>query len=162
MVQHLNEYMTEMTNIIIQKQGLVDKFIGDAIMAFWGAPLDQEDHAKLACEASLEMIERLKQLQKKWKKEGKPIINIGIGLNSGEAIIGNMGSEERFDYTAIGDNINLGSRLEGLTKEYKADIIISESTNKLVEDEFVTKALGVATVKGKKKAVKIYELVKKK
>ena len=162
LVHLLNEYLTEMTSIIIKNQGLVDKFMGDAIMAFWGAPLDQPDHAEMACLSSLEMMDKLRELQKKWKKEGIPSFDIGIGLNSGEAIVGNMGSSNRFDYTAMGDNVNLASRLEGLNKTYGTNIIISENTYKIVKDKFKTKKLGTVTVKGKKKPVVIYELLARK
>jgi len=159
LVNLLNDYLTEMTSIITKNEGLVDKFMGDAIMAFWGAPLDQPDHAELACKSSLEMMDKLKELQKKWKKEGIPSFDIGIGLNSGEAIVGNMGSSNRFDYTAMGDNVNIASRLEGLNKTYKTNIIISENTYKLVKDKFEVKKLDSVTVKGKKKAITIYELL---
>jgi len=159
LVNLLNDYLTEMTSIITKNEGLVDKFMGDAIMAFWGAPLDQPNHAEIACKSSLEMMEKLKELQKKWKKEGIPSFDIGIGLNSGEAIVGNMGSSNRFDYTAMGDNVNIASRLEGLNKTYKTNIIISENTYKLVKDKFEVKKLDSVTVKGKKKAITIYELL---
>jgi adenylate cyclase len=162
LVHLLNEYLTEMTSIIIKNQGLVDKYMGDAIMAFWGAPLEQPNHAELACLSSLEMMEKLKELQKKWKKEGIPSFDIGIGLNSGEAVVGNMGSSKRFDYTAMGDNVNLASRLEGLNKTYKTNIIISENTYKVVKDKFKTRKLGRVTVKGKKRAITIYELLARK
>jgi adenylate cyclase len=162
LVSLLNEYLTEMSSIIIKNNGLVDKYMGDAIMAFWGAPIDQPNHAELACDSSLEMMEKLRQLQKKWKKEGIPSFDIGIGLNSGEAIVGNMGSSKRFDYTAMGDNVNLASRLEGLNKTYKTNIIISENTYKMVKDKFKVKKLGTVTVKGKKKPVVIYELLSRK
>jgi class 3 adenylate cyclase/CHASE2 domain-containing sensor protein len=162
LVHLLNEYLTEMTSIIRKNQGLVDKFMGDAIMAFWGAPLDQPDHAERACSSSLEMIDKLKELQKKWKKEGIPSFDIGIGLNSGEAIVGNMGSSNRFDYTAMGDNVNIASRLEGLNKNYGTNIIISENTYKMVKDKFKTRKLDVVQVKGKKKSIIIYELLSKK
>jgi len=118
LVHLLNDYLTEMTEIIRNDQGLVDKYMGDAIMAFWGAPLDQPNHPEMACTSSLEMINKLKELQTKWKEEGTPVFDIGIGLNSGDAIVGNMGSSQRFDYTAIGDNVNLASRMEGLNKIY--------------------------------------------
>ena len=159
LVNFLNEYLSDMTNIIIDNGGVVDKYIGDAIMAFWGAPLDEKDHAKLACETSLQMINRLELLRKKWKDEGKPEINIGCGINSGEAVIGNMGSDKRFDYTAMGDAVNLGSRLEGLTKQYGVNIIISENTKKYVNDEFLVRELDFVAVKGKKEPIKIYELI---
>jgi adenylate cyclase len=158
----LNEYLTEMSEIIIENEGLVDKYMGDAIMAFWGAPLDQPNHAELACKSGLEMMEKLKELQKKWKKEGIPTFDIGIGLNSGEAIVGNMGSSKRFDYTVMGDNVNIASRLEGLNKTYGTNIIISENTYKIVKDKFKTKKLGTVKVKGKEKSISIYELLSKK
>ena len=162
LVQLLNEYLDEMSSIIIKNNGLVDKYMGDAIMAFWGAPIDQPTHAELACSSSLEMIDKLKELQKKWKKEGIPSFDIGIGLNSGEAIVGNMGSSKRFDYTAMGDNVNLASRLEGLNKNYGTNIIISENTYKIVKDNFKTRKLGTVKVKGKKKPIVIYELLSRK
>ncbi len=159
LVHLLNEYLTEMTLIITKNQGLVDKYMGDAIMAFWGAPLDQPSHAEIACSSSLEMIEKLRELQKKWKKEGIPSFDIGIGLNSGNAIVGNMGSKSRFDYTAMGDNVNIASRMEGLNKMYGTNIIIAEHTYKIVKDKFETRKLDAVRVKGKKKPILIYELL---
>lgn len=159
LVRLLNEYLTEMTSIITKDQGLVDKYMGDGIMAFWGAPLDQTDHAEMACSSSLEMMDKLRELQKKWKKEGIPSFDIGIGLNSGDAIVGNMGSYSRFDYTAMGDNVNLASRLEGLNKIYGTNIIISENTYKIVKDKFESRKLDVVKVKGKKKPILIFELL---
>jgi adenylate cyclase len=162
LVQLLNGYLTEMTDIIRKNEGLVDKFMGDAIMAFWGAPLDLTDHAEVACSSSLEMMDKLRELQKKWKKEGIPSFDIGIGLNSGDAIVGNMGSSTRFDYTAIGDNVNLASRLEGLNKTYGTNIIISQGTYKVIKDKFETRKLDAVMVMGKKKPILIYELVSQK
>jgi len=162
LVHLLNEYLTEMTSIIIKDQGLVDKYMGDAIMAFWGAPLDQPDHAEMACSSSLEMMNKLRELQKKWKKEGIPSFDIGIGLNSGDAIVGNMGSFNRFDYTAMGDNVNLASRMENLNKLYGTNIILTENTRKLIKDKFETRKLDGVKVKGKKKPILIYELLSQK
>ncbi|QQG39169.1 MAG: adenylate/guanylate cyclase domain-containing protein [Candidatus Woesearchaeota archaeon] len=159
LVEVLNEYLTEMTNVIMNNKGLVDKYIGDAIMAFWGAPLKEKDHAALACTSALEMIKALENLNKKFKSEGKHQLDIGIGLNTGEAIVGNMGSEKRFDYTAIGDSVNLGSRLEGITKFYGVKIIISESVYEEVKDKFFMRELDYVSVKGKKKPIKIYGLM---
>ena len=110
-------------------------------MAFWNAPFNQPKHADAACKASLEMEERLKELQKKWKKDGIPVLEIGIGLNTGAAVVGNMGSFERFDYTAMGDTVNLGSRLEGINKQYGTRIIISETTNKIISAKYLTRKL---------------------
>jgi len=162
LVHFMNEYLSAMTRIILKHNGVVDKYIGDAIMAFWGAPIKIKNHAEVACKTSLDMLEELKKLNERWQKEGYPEIKIGIGLNTGEAIIGNMGSYERFDYTAMGDTINLGSRLESQTKEFGAGIIISEATKKAVGDKFKTKSLGKVKIKGKNKEVNIYELVGRK
>ncbi len=160
LVHLLNEYLTEMTNIILKYNGVVDKYMGDAIMAFWNAPLDQPKHAERACMTSLEMEKRLKELQIKWKKQGVPPLEIGIGLNTGFAVVGNMGSYDRFDYTAMGDTVNLGSRLEGLNKPYGTRIIISQSTKKKLEGKpFLTRKLDLVAVKGKTEPIMIYELV---
>ena len=162
LVHLLNEYLSEMSSIITKDQGLVDKYMGDAIMAFWGAPLDQSNHAEMACSSSLEMMDKLRELQIKWKKEGIPSFEIGIGLNSGDAIVGNMGSFDRFDYTAMGDNVNLASRMEGLNKIYGTNTIITENTFKAVKDKFEVRRLDAAKVKGKKKPILIYELLARK
>ncbi|MFH1101367.1 MAG: adenylate/guanylate cyclase domain-containing protein [Methanobacteriota archaeon] len=162
LVRLLNEYLTEMTSIILKDQGLVDKYMGDSIMAFWGAPLDQPNHAEMACSSSLDMTEKLTELQKKWKHEGIPSFTIGIGLNSGDAIVGNMGSLNRFDYTVTGDHVNIASRMEGLNKIYGTTIIISENTYRIVKDTFETRKLDAVKVKGKKKPIFIYELLSRK
>ena len=159
LVNFLNEYLSEMTRIIFKYDGVVDKYIGDAIMAFWGAPIKDEKHPHNACNAALEMLERLKILNEKWKKEGKPEIRIGIGINSGVVTVGNMGSDVRFDYTVMGDNVNLASRLEGINKQYGTSIVISEYTRDRIKDQFVTRKLDKVAVKGKKKPVEIYELI---
>lgn len=167
LVHILNEYLTAMTNIIMNHNGLVDKYIGDAIMALWNVPLDENKHAELACIASLEMKNKLAELNNKWHQENpelKETLNIGIGLNTGEAIIGNVGSEERFDYTAIGDCVNLASRIEGLNKNYRTNTIISENTLKSLkeigaENKFILRELDYVSVKGKKEPIKIYELI---
>ncbi|MBW3005150.1 adenylate/guanylate cyclase domain-containing protein [Candidatus Woesearchaeota archaeon] len=159
LVHILNEYLTAMTDIVMKHEGVVDKYIGDAIMAFWGAPMKQPDHAEMACSTSVDMIKKLSELRKKWAAEKFPEINIGIGLNTGFAVIGNMGSYERFDYTAMGDTINLGSRLEGLTKSYGVQIIVSESTKKAVKNKFIFRKLDLVRVKGKNKPITIYELI---
>ncbi|MBU2567739.1 MAG: adenylate/guanylate cyclase domain-containing protein, partial [Elusimicrobia bacterium] len=158
----LNEYLSSMTEVVFNYYGTLDKFIGDAIMAFWGAPVPQENHAQLAVECALEMTLKLKALQEKWASQGKTIINIGIGINTGDMIVGNMGSNQRMDYTVIGDNVNLASRLETLTRQYNTNIIISESTRQSVKDKIETKLLGDVKVKGKEKPVTIYEAVSKK
>ncbi|MAE49924.1 hypothetical protein CMI48_03795 [Candidatus Pacearchaeota archaeon] len=158
LVHLVNEYLTVMTKTIIDSKGTIDKFIGDAIMAFWNAPLLQKNHAKLACTSAIKQIRALEKLKKSWAKRNLPKINIGCGIHTGEALIGNMGSEDRFDYTAMGDTINLGSRLEGLTKPYGVSIIISESTKQLLKNSFLCRKLDSVKVKGKTKPVDIYEL----
>ncbi|MBU0467414.1 MAG: adenylate/guanylate cyclase domain-containing protein [Nanoarchaeota archaeon] len=159
LVNLMNDYLTKMTEIILENNGTVDKFIGDAVMAFWNAPFNQEDHAELACKSAVEQINSLKKFNKDKKNQGYPEINIGIGINTGEAITGNMGSEERFDYTAMGDSVNLASRLEGLTKQYGVNIIISESTKKQIKNKFDVRKLDRVKVKGKKIPITIYELI---
>src|SRR5574341_1746652 len=159
-VSLLNEYLGAMTDIVFEHEGTLDKFVGDAIMAPWGAPVGQEDHAELACKCALAMITKLKELQKKWVSEGKYAIDIGIGINTGDMVVGNMGAPgKKMDYTVIGDNVNLGARLEGLTRQYNNHIIISESTYAKVEHIVEAKELGTVTVKGKQLPVLIYDLV---
>ncbi|MEN6468430.1 MAG: CHASE2 domain-containing protein [Smithella sp.] len=162
LVALLNEYLTAMTNKVFEYEGLLDKYMGDAIMAVFGAPLDQPDHAKRACLTALAMMQELHRLQKKWKEEGRRVFNIGIGVNSGEMNVGNMGSEMRFDYTVMGDMVNLGSRLEGTNKEYGTNIIISEFTYEKVKDDMCCRELDFVRVKGKVKPVRIYELLAEK
>jgi adenylate cyclase len=159
-VSQLNEYLGAMTNVVFDHEGTLDKFVGDAVVAFWGAPLDQADHAQRACKTALDMIARLQELQKKWESEGKYVIDIGIGINTGEMIVGNMGAEgKKMDFTVIGDNVNLGARLESLTRKYNNHIIISEFTYAKVKDIVKMNELGSVTVKGKETPVVIYDLV---
>ncbi len=159
LVRLLNEYLTVMTDIIQKHWGTVDKYEGDAIMAFWGRPYPQVDHALKACRACLEMSDGLNSLNAKWRAEGRQELNIGIGLNTGLMVVGNMGSNRRFNYTVMGDAVNLGSRLEGQTKEYGTRIIISEATYEYAREEFVCRELDLIRVKGKTKPVAIYELL---
>ncbi|MFA5073456.1 MAG: adenylate/guanylate cyclase domain-containing protein [Nitrospirota bacterium] len=159
-VSLLNEYLGAMTTIVFEHEGTLDKFIGDAIMALWGAPIGQPDHAKRACICALAMIEKLKDLQAKWTAEGNYVIDIGIGINTGDMVVGNMGAEgKKMDYTVIGDNVNLGSRLESLTRQYNNHIIISESTYEQVKDVVDARELGTVTIKGKQLPVVIYDLI---
>ncbi|MBW2558992.1 MAG: adenylate/guanylate cyclase domain-containing protein [Deltaproteobacteria bacterium] len=159
LVHLLNEYLTAMTDIVFKYDGLLDKYMGDAIMAVFGAPLDQPDHPKRACMTAIRMMEELKKLQKKWSDEERPILDIGIGVNSGDMVVGNMGSEMRFDYTVMGDSVNLGSRLEGINKEYGTNIVISEFTYEKVKDTLLCRELDSVRVKGKALPVRIYELL---
>lgn len=159
LVHLLNEYLTAMTNVVFKYDGLLDKYMGDAIMAVFGAPLDQPDHPLRACRTALGMMEELKILQKKWAEEDRPVLNIGVGVNTGDMVVGNMGSEMRFDYTVMGDSVNLGSRLEGINKEYGTNIIISEYTYEAVKDVLFCRELDSVRVKGKKLPVRIFELM---
>jgi adenylate cyclase len=158
----LNRYLSDMTKIVFETQGTLDKYIGDAVMAFWGAPTEDSDQAVHACQASLAMIQRVGELQTKWEAEGKPKLDIGIGLNSGPASVGNMGSELQVGYTALGDTVNLASRLEGLNKEYGTHILVNESTHDAVKSAgFLFRELDIIRVKGKAQPVVIYELIGK-
>ncbi|MGC8767108.1 MAG: CHASE2 domain-containing protein [Brevinematia bacterium] len=157
LVSLINRYLSIMTDIIMENRGTVDKYIGDAIMAFWGAPLDDPDHPFRACKASLEMIKALEELNKELP-EGKKI-DIGIGINTGIATIGNMGSTKKKNYTAMGDTVNLASRLEGVNKVFHTKIIISEYTYERIKDRILARELDLIRVKGKKIPVKIYEVI---
>ena len=161
LVEHLNEYLEAMTNIVIKYEGTLDKYVGDEIMAFWGAPVPQQDHALLACKAAVEMMQVLHELNKKWTlmPEPKPALDIGIGLNTGDMVVALMGSSSRMDYTLMGDNVNLGARLEGTNKQYRTNIIISEYTYEQVKDLIIARELDLVRVKGKELPVKIYELI---
>lgn len=155
----LNSYLTPMTDLVFTHKGTLDKYMGDAIMAFWGAPIHFKDHAKHACRCALAMLVKLKELQAAYKAKGLPEIDIGIGLNTGEMSVGNMGSETVRSYTVMGDAVNLGSRLEGINKQYGTRIIISEFTREAIKDSFVTREVDWVRVKGKAQPVRIFELV---
>ena len=159
LVHLLNEYLTVMTDLVFKNGGLLDKYMGDAVMAVFGAPLDEPDHPMRSCRTALGMMEELRKLQKKWADEGQPVLDIGIGINTGDMVVGNMGSKMRFDYTVMGDNVNLGSRLEGINKEYGTNIVISEYTYERVKDSFFCRELDSVRVKGKLLPVGIYELL---
>jgi adenylate cyclase len=148
-----------MTDIVIKYYGTLDKYVGDEIMAFWGAPIKMEDHALKACRAAIEMMVELHKMNSKWELEKKPTLDIGIGINTGDMVVGNMGSASRMDYTLMGDNVNLGARLEGTNKIYGTHIIISEFTYEYVKNHVIARELDLIRVKGKAQPVKIYELV---
>jgi adenylate cyclase len=155
----LNEYLTPMTELVFKYKGTLDKYMGDAIMAFYGAPIPFEDHPQAACRTALEMMTELEKLRQGWRTRGLPELDIGIGVNTGSMSVGNMGSENRFDYTVMGDHVNLGSRLEGLNKQYDTHIIISGFTQKAVGEHFTCRELDSVAVKGKKEPVRIFELL---
>jgi adenylate cyclase len=160
MVKLLNVYLTRMTQKVFDHQGTLDKYIGDAIMAFYGAPIALEDHALRACQTALDMMKELMALRTDWVRERRPLLDIGIGINSGPMIVGNMGSEERFDYTVIGDAVNLGSRLEHLNKTYGTNILISEFTREYIrESDLALRQVDVAQVRGRTEPVGVFELL---
>src|SRR5438876_6975032 len=155
----LREYLTEMTEIVFRNGGTVDKYIGDCVMALYNVPFEDAQHAAKAVRTALEFQERTLAVSKRWEEKLGIAIRNGVGINTGEAVVGTLGSRKILQYTAIGDTINLGARLESITKDYKTNIIISESTYELVKGQFVTKELGDVTVKGKSQPVKIYAVL---
>ncbi|MGZ8903686.1 MAG: CHASE2 domain-containing protein, partial [Methylobacter sp.] len=152
----INDILTPVTRVIHEHKGTIDKYIGDAIMAFWGAPMQNPQHASYAVRAGLAILQALTTIQKDFKAKGWPEVDIGIGLNTGKMSVGNMGSQFRIAYTIMGDAVNLGSRLEGLTKQYGVKMIVSESTL-MAAPEFVYRELDKVRVKGKHKPITIYE-----
>ncbi len=162
LVERLNEYLSEMSNLILAQGGTIDKYIGDAIMAFYGAPQPFEDHALRCVYAAIDMKKRLGELQEKWRTEGKEIIRARMGMNTGEAVVGNMGSANRLDYTVMGDSVNLASRLEGANKYYGTNAMISGSTYEIVKDHVECRKLDIIRVVGKDKPIPIYELMSRK
>ena len=160
----INKFLTPMTDIILSAKGTVDKYMGDCIMAFWNAPLDDEDHARNAAHAALDMMDRLAELNAEWKAEAEANnrkyvpINVGVGLNTGDCCVGNMGSDQRFDYSVLGDDVNLASRLEGQSKNYGVDIVLGENTKNLIDDMALIE-LDLIQVKGKTEPVHIYALM---
>lgn len=162
LVRRLNEYLSEMTDIILSYGGTVDKYEGDAIMAFYGAPHHMDDHAVKACLASIDMKRRLRELQEEWRNRGEEPLSARMGMNTGIAVVGNMGSTTRMDYTAMGDSVNLASRLEGANKHYKTHAMISESTYTSAKDLLEARKLDRIRVVGKTEPVTIYELLSKK
>lgn len=161
----MNRFLTAISNVIMDHKGTIDKFMGDAVMAFWNAPLELANHPRAACEAALDirsaMADLNTALQHEAERDGTALrqIDIGIGLNTGDCVVGNMGSEARFDYSALGDAVNLASRLEGQTKSYGVDIIIGDATRAAIEDDFATLELDLITVKGKSLPERIHVLL---
>jgi len=159
LVQVLNEYLNPMTLIVLEEKGTLDKYIGDAVMAIYNAPLDVAGHAGHACHSAVKMMVKLDELNRSFVERGLQTIDIGIGINTGDAVVGNMGAAMRFDYTAIGDNVNLASRLEGLNKMYGTHIIVSESTKVMAGSDLPFREIDLVAVKGKQLPVPIYELM---
>jgi adenylate cyclase len=160
-VHMLREYLTRMVDLVLEEKGTLDKFIGDAVMAIFGAPQAVPDHALRACRAAVRMMDEVERLQAKWTAEGREPFEIGIGINTAEMVVGNLGSEQLFDYTVVGDGVNLGARLESLNKEYETQrhIIISEETYEAAREHLEVRRLGEVLVKGKTRPVIIYELL---
>jgi adenylate cyclase len=161
LTQIMNRYMTAMTAKIIQNEGTLDKYIGDAQMAFWNAPLDDSEHAKHAVKTALEMLGDLERFNKEIAIEGVPPFGMGLGINTGSVVVGNMGSSQRFDYTCLGDTVNLASRLEGQSKPYHVKMVIGPKTYEYVKDEYLCLELDCLAVKGKSEGVNIYTIVEK-
>ncbi|MBI4710723.1 MAG: adenylate/guanylate cyclase domain-containing protein, partial [Nitrospirae bacterium] len=166
-VSRLNEYFKEMVDIIFKWNGTLDKLVGDEIMAFWGAPLDQPDHAELAVRCALNMSDRLNEIQEEWRHKKQDVLDCGIGINTGEVLIGNIGAPgKKMDYTIIGDHVNLTARVEKLTRQYATRILITEDTVAGIESAIKSDLIGhielkepiSTTVKGKEKAIKLYQL----
>ena len=159
----LNEYLTSMVQCITQNSGTLDKFIGDAVMALWNAPCAQKEHAALACETALLMMKKLGGLRKKWQEEQRPLLNTRIGINTGDMVVGNMGSKDIFDYTVLGAEVNVAARLEPLNKDFGTRIAVSESTRREAEkympERFVFRRLALVQLKGRDKSLEVHELV---
>jgi adenylate cyclase len=158
----MNRYMTAMTAKILDNNGTLDKYIGDAQMAFWNAPLDEADHAKLAVKTALEMLKDLERFNDEIRLEGIPAFGMGLGINTGRVVVGNMGSDQRFDYTCLGDSVNLAARLEGQSKPYCVKMILGERTAELVKEDYLLLELDEIAVKGKTKGVRIFTIVEDK
>jgi adenylate cyclase len=155
----MNRYMTAMTGSIIDNSGTLDKYIGDAQMAFWNAPLDDPNHAKNAVKTALQMLGKLDDFNNEVAKEGVPPFGMGLGINTATVVVGNMGSSQRFDYTCLGDGVNLASRLEGQSKPYGVRIVLGSDTASQISDEYFTLELDCIAVKGKKEGVNIYTVL---
>ena len=154
----INRFLTRMTDVIISNGGTIDKFMGDCIMAFWNAPIENNKHRDMAIKSAVEMQAVLQKLNSQLVTEGLPEINIGIGINTGEALVGNMGSEQRFDYSVIGDAVNLASRLESSSKTLGKTLVVGESTVKGSEKDYNFEFVDEITVKGKSEKVKVYTI----
>lgn len=160
-VTFINQFLDEMSESVLNFNGTLDKYLGDSVMAFWGAPIEIKDHALLACKCALDMKKRLEVLNDKWNSGNTPI-KMRIGINSGDVVVGNIGGKKRFDYTVMGDNVNLASRLEGANKQYGTSIMINESTYENIKDDFFMRRVDCIKVKGKQNAVNVYEIISEK
>jgi len=157
----MNRYMTIMTKSLLENKGTVDKYIGDCIMAFWNAPVNNEQHAKDAVRTAFQMLKALKEFNNEVTAEGIPAFGMGLGINTDTVVVGNMGSDQRFDYTCLGDGVNLASRLEGQSKPYGVKIIIGPKTAEYVRDTYQTVELDLIAVKGKTEPARIFTVLEK-
>ena len=162
LVQLLNEYLTAMCDIVSSYHGTIDKFEGDAIIAFWGAPLELPDHATVACHAAIDMQKKNEEMRKTLREQNRPMLYTRIGMSSGSVVVGNMGSADRMDYTMMGDVVNLAARLEGVNKFYQTFTMIPQSTYELAKDDIDTRQLDVIRVVGKKEPISVYEVLERK
>ncbi len=162
LVEFLNEYLTEMCDLIIASDGTIDKFEGDAIIAFWGAPIDQPSHARQACFASIDMNKALMNLRAHWMGQGLPKVSVRMGVNTGRMVVGNMGSSQRINYTIMGDAVNLAARLEGANKAFGSDLMISEATYLQCADDVDVRELDIIRVVGKAEPIRVYQLLDRK
>ena len=154
----MNELFAAMTDIVLKRRGMIDKYIGDSLMAVFGAPLPDPGHATHACEAAIEMRAALATLNAKWRDEGRPPLHIRVGVNSGRMVIGNVGGDRRFDYTVMGDEVNVASRLEAANKALGTDILVSAATKQRATGTFTFSARGSISVKGRQQPVSVFEL----
>jgi adenylate cyclase len=159
LVSFMNDFMTAMTDIIFRHDGVLDKYIGDEVMAFWNAPREQPDHAGLACRAALDMVDELNTLLASWSHRGLPPLDIGVGINTGPMVVGNMGSRERLAYTVIGDAVNVASRLQNLNKQFGTHVLTTESTRKVAGGRFLYRAIDQVKLRGHDEPLTVYELL---
>ena len=159
MIEILGEYFSQMTEQVFANEGLLKEYVGDELMAIFGAPLTQEDHAKRACLTALAMRDKLREIRRIWTELDRPQLTARTGVNSGNMLVGNIGSKYRFSYGALGDDVNLGSRLEGLNKQYGTEILVGENTANLIDGQFRLRRIDYVRVKGKEKPVQVYELL---
>jgi adenylate cyclase len=159
LLAQMSVYFEQVTRAISDEQGTVDKFIGDGIMAFWGAPLEMPDHVLRACSGSVRAARRMERVNEAWRADGRPMLRMRIGLNAGEVLVGNVGSTDRFSYTVMGDGVNVAARLEGINKEFGTTICISDTVFDTVASEVVVRPLRRVQVKGRKQKFMVYELL---
>ena len=157
-IRHMNEYFSEMEPIVTKYNGIINKFIGDAVMAVFGEPINDENHPLNAVRCGYEMLQKVQELDKKWQAENNPVIEIGIGINTGEVFVGNIGSEKRMEYTVIGDTVNLASRLESYNKTYNTHMLISSTTYESAKDFVTANRITDVEIRGKAEKMNIYEI----